>query len=152
MDPRGCLIPFGLVSWAIDCIAFLSLLISAKQKLWSATSGDLEIILTFLFCNPGKGCSGVVGHGCNRACCRSCFWVQFLGGVRSSSLHWSAHFLWQFQRWCHIGAAGYFLLIKYPFEVVAAPLFNNTCCSFEMLLYSIKTVTKVLWLTLIISN
>ena len=42
MDPRGRLIPFGLVSWAIDCIAFPSLLISAKKELWSATSKDLE--------------------------------------------------------------------------------------------------------------
>ena len=65
MDPRGRLISFGLqlVSCAIDCVAFLSLSISAEQKLWLATSNAFwrSNLLALLFCNLGEECSGVVG-------------------------------------------------------------------------------------------
>ena len=63
MDPRGRCISFGLVACAIDCVAFLSLSISAKQKLCSVNlmSSRSVFTLTLLFCNSGEESSGVVG-------------------------------------------------------------------------------------------
>ena len=60
MGPKGRLITFGLGSCAIT---FLSLSISAKQKLWSATSNALQINYAYLVVlQPEQGVQWR-GHG-----------------------------------------------------------------------------------------